>query len=407
MSALITGVGALTPVGADAPATFDALLAGRSGVTRLDEEWAAELATNLAAPAAVDPGEVLDRVEARTLDRSARLALVAAREAWADAGRPDCDPTRIAVVVGTGIGGVLTLLTQYDALRERGPRAVSPYAIPMLMPNAPAVTVALDIGARGQVRATVSACAAGADAIALGADLIAAGAADVVVAGGAEAAIHPLPMAAFARMRALSTYDGDPAAASRPFDAGRDGFVLGEGAGIVVLESEAHARARGARVYAAVAGSGVTADSHHLTAPDPRGAGAERAMRLALAAAKCSADELDYVNPHATSTPIGDAAETAALRAVLGSRAHDVAVSATKSMTGHLLGAAGAVEAVVTALSIARGRVHPTINRDKPDEACDLDVVPEGARDLAIRAALSNSFGFGGHNVSLLLRAVS
>ena len=399
---LITGIGAVTPVGDDAPSTWAALLAGVSGVGLLDDDWAADLPVRIAARVKTDPAERLDRVEARTLDRAQRLALLAAREAWADAGTPDVAPERLAVVVGSGIGGALTLLEQADVLREKGPRRVSPHLVPMLMPNGPAATVGLALGAQAQVRATVSACASGADAIALALDLLRAGRADVVVAGGSEACIHPLPLAGFAQMRALSPRHDDPQAASRPFDIDRDGFVMGEGAGIVVLETAEHAAARGARAYAELAGAGITADAHHVTAPEPTGAGAARAMRLALEDAGLSPRDIGYVNGHATSTPIGDIAEAQAIRSVIG----DVPVSATKSMTGHLLGAAGAVEAIVTALSVRDGRLHRTLNYDKPDERCDLDVVPEGARDVALTAALSNSFGFGGHNVALAIRKV-
>ncbi|HEU0131109.1 MAG TPA: beta-ketoacyl-ACP synthase II [Mycobacteriales bacterium] len=402
MPVYITGIGAVTPVGDTAAETWRALLAGESGVRLLEEERYADLPVRIAAPLKTDPAERLDRVEARTLDRSQRVALVAAREAWADAGTPGVDPERLAVVVGTGIGGATTLLDQWDTLREKGPRRVSPFTVPMLMPNGPAAIVGLDIGARGPVRSTVSACASGADAIALAYDTIVAGLADVVVAGGTEACIHPLPLAGFAQMRALSTRHDDPAAASRPFDAERDGFVMGEGAGIVVLESAEHAARRGAAVYAELAGVGVTADAHHLTAPEPTGEGAARAMRLALAWAGLAPEEVGYVNAHATSTPVGDVAEAAAIRSVLGS----VPVSATKSMTGHLLGAAGAVEAIVTALSVRDGVVHPTRNHDKPDERCDVDCVPEGARRVPLEAALSNSFGFGGHDVCLAFRRV-
>jgi 3-oxoacyl-[acyl-carrier-protein] synthase II len=400
---LVTGVGMTTPVGGDAATTWRALLAGQSGVGVVDDEWAADLPVRLAARVQVDPADVLDRVEARTLDRAQRLALVAAREAWADAGAPDVDPERLAVVVGTGIGGVLTLLDSYDTLKDRGPRRVSPHTVPMLMANGPAATIGLELGARAQVRTPVSACASGADALALALDLLRLGRADVVVAGGTEAAVHALPLAGFAQMRALSTRHDDPTAASRPFDAERDGFVLGEGAGILVLETEEHARRRGATVIAELAGAGVTSDAHHVTAPEPTGAGAARAMVLALSDAGLASGDVGYVNGHATSTPVGDVAEASAVRSVLGPA---TPISATKSMTGHLLGAAGAVEAVVTALSVRDGVVHPTINYDKPDEQCDVDCVAEGARALDLRAALCNSFGFGGHNVSLAFRKV-
>jgi 3-oxoacyl-[acyl-carrier-protein] synthase II len=403
MKVVITGIGAVTPVGDTAAETWAALLAGKSGVALItDDERVADLPVRIAGQLKTDPAERLDRVEARNLDRTQRVALIAAREAWADAGKPDVDPERLSVVVGTGIGGAITLLDQWDTLREKGPRRVSPFTVPMLMPNGPAGLIGLEIGAQGPVRATVSACASGADAIALAYDTILLGRADVVVTGGTEACIHPIPLAGFAQMRALSTRQDDPEAASRPFDADRDGFVMGEGAGILVLESEEHALARGATIYAELAGVGITADSHHMTAPEPTGAGAARAMRLALECAGLAPEQIGYVNGHATSTPIGDVAEANAIRSVVG----NVPVSATKSMTGHLLGAAGAVEAIVTALSVRDGVLHPTRNYEKPDEQCDVDCVPEGARRVAVEAALSNSFGFGGHNVSLAIRKV-
>jgi 3-oxoacyl-[acyl-carrier-protein] synthase II len=403
MNVVITGIGAVTPVGDTAAETWAALLAGESGVGVLEDERYADLPVRLAARLKTRPVERLDRIEGRNLDDTQRLALIASREAWADAGTPDVDPTRLAVVVGTGIGGANTLLDQWDTLREKGSRRVSPFTVPMLMPNSPAGTVGLDLGAQGPVRATVSACASGADAIALAYDTIVNGRADVVVTGGTEACIHPIPLAGFAQMRALSSRHDDPHGASRPFDADRDGFVMGEGAAILVIESAEHAATRGATVYAELAGAGITADSHHMTAPEPTGAGAARAMRMALEQAGLAPEQIGYVNAHATSTPVGDVAEASAIRAVLGS----VPVSATKSMTGHLLGAAGALEAVVTALSVRDGIVHPTRNYEKPDERCDVDCVPEGARRLALEAALSNSFGFGGHNVSLAFRSVS
>jgi 3-oxoacyl-[acyl-carrier-protein] synthase II len=407
---LVTGLGATTPVGGDMPSTWAALLAAESGVRRLDADWAADLPVQIAAPVAVEPTEVLDRVEARTLDRSQQLALVAAREAWGDAGLGPgaVPPERLAVVVASGIGGVLTLLAQYDVLREKGARRVSPHTVPMLMPNGPAATVGLDLVARAGVHAPVSACASGAEAIALALDLLRAGRADVVVAGGTEAAIHALPIAGFAAMRALSTRDGDPREASRPYDKARDGFVLGEGAAVLVLETEEHARARGAQVYAELAGAGMSSDAHHVAAPEPTGAGAARAIALALTDAGLDAGDIAHVNAHATSTPLGDVAEAAALRTALGDAAAEVCVTATKSCTGHLLGAAGALEAAVTVLSLHHGQVPPTRNLDDPDDDVALDVVrfepralPEGT------AALSNSFGFGGHNATLAFKAVS
>jgi len=403
---VVTGLGATTPLGGDVASTWAGLLAGSSGVRALTEEWAAELPARIAAPVAVDPSEVLDRVVARTLDRSQQLALIAAREAWADAGSPVVDPERLAVVVASGVGGVTTLLSAYDILREKGPRRVSPHTVPMLMPNGPAATVGLELGARGGVHTPVSACASGAEAISLGLDLIRAGRADIVVAGGTEACVHALPMAAFAAMRALSTRNDEPTRASRPYDKGRDGFVLGEGAGIVVLESAAHAAARGASVHAVLAGSGITSDAHHIAAPDPAGTGAARAMSLALRDAGLAPADVVHLNAHATSTPAGDVAEALAIRSVFGAHAGSVAVTATKSMTGHLLGAAGAVEAIAAILAL-KHRISPaTANLDDPDDEVGLDVVRLEPRALSAGAAVSNSFGFGGHNVALVVTPV-
>jgi 3-oxoacyl-[acyl-carrier-protein] synthase II len=413
---VVTGLGATTPLGGDVASTWAGLLDARSGVRRIDDEWAADLPVRIAAPAAVDPTEVLDRVEARTLDRSQQLALVAAREAWADAGFSadvGVDPERLAVVVATGIGGVLTLLAQYDVLRERGARRVSPHTVPMLMPNGPAATVGLALTARAGVHTPVSACASGAEAIALALDLLRAGRADVVVAGGAEAAIASLPIAGFAAMRALSTREDQPDAASRPYDKARDGFVLGEGAALLVLETEEHARSRGARIYAELAGAGISADAHHVAAPEPTGAGAARALSLAMRDAGLQPGDVVHVNAHATSTPLGDIAEAKALRTALGDAVNAIPVTATKSCTGHLLGAAGALEAAVTVLSLHHGVVPPTRNLDDPDDEVGLDVVrfePRALRPVGAAgkecAALSNSFGFGGHNVTVAFKAV-
>lgn len=403
---LVTGLGTTSPVGGDVTSTWSALTAGQSGVGRLKQDWAADLGAQIAAEVAVDPTDVLDRVKARRLDRSGQLALVAALEAWNDAGfsteegADGPDPLRLAVACASGIGGVTTLLSNYDALKEKGPRRVSPLAIPMLMPNGPAASIGLAIGARAGVHTPVSACASGNEAIALGIDLIRAGRADVVVAGGTEAAVHVLPMAAFGQMRALSTRNDAPESASRPWDKGRDGFVLGEGAAVLVLESEEHARARGATVYAEVAGAGITADSHDIAQPDPAGAGATRAMKQALEAAGIAPGDVGHVNAHATSTPQGDVAEAAAIRNALGAAADGVVLTSTKSMTGHLLGAAGALEAVACVLALREGVVPPTINLDDPEDL-GLDIATT-ARDMpAGKAALNNSFGFGGHNVAV------
>jgi 3-oxoacyl-[acyl-carrier-protein] synthase II len=404
---VITGLGATSPVGGDVATTWTALLEGHSGVNALTHDWAQQLGTQIAAEVAVDPTEVLDRVKARRLDRSGQLALVAANEAWADSGLADggVDPERLGVAMASGIGGVQTLLSNYEAHRENGPRRVSPLAIPMLMPNSPAANIGLAIGAKAGVHTPVSACASGNEAIALGIDMIRLGRADVVVCGGTEAAVHVLPMAAFGQMMALSKRNDDPGAASRPWDKGRDGFVLGEGAAGVVLESAEHAEARGARVYAEAAGAGITADSHDIAQPDPAGLGATRAMKMCLREADMEPSEVVHINAHATSTPLGDLAEAGAIRNALGSAADGMILTSTKSMTGHLLGAAGALESVATVLALYNRVVPPTINLDDPEDI-GLDVavkprdLPEG--DLA---ALNNSFGFGGHNVALAFRS--
>jgi len=398
---VVTGIGATTPLGGDAASTWEGMLAGRSGVTKIAEEWAERLPVRIAAPMAVDPSTVIDRVKMRRLDRCEAAALIAAQEAWADSGMADAglDSERLAVVVGSGIGGATTLLNQDDILEAQGARKVSPHTVPMLMPNGPAAWVGLELGAQAGVHAPVSACATGAEAIAWGLDIIRSGRADVVVAGGTEAVIQPLPIAGFASMRAMSTRNDDPQAASRPFDKGRDGFVLGEGAGIVVLERADHAAARGAKVYARLAGAGMTSDGYDIVQPDPAGHGIVRAMRAALRDAGIDPRDVRHVNAHATSTPVGDIAEIHALREVLGP--HPV-VTATKSMHGHLLGAAGAVEAIATLLAVHHDIVPPTINLDDPDDALELDVAAHKARELEIPAALNDSFGFGGHNAVLV-----
>jgi 3-oxoacyl-[acyl-carrier-protein] synthase II len=409
----VTGLGATSPVGGDAPSTWDALLEGRSGVRSLEQEWAQQLSTTIAAEVAVDPTEVLERVKARRLDRSGQLALVAGLEAWADAGLAAEEgedakvaSERLGVAMASGIGGVQTLLSNYDSLNAKGPRRVSPLAIPMLMPNSPAANIGLAIGARAGVHTPVSACASGNEAIALGIDMIRLGRADVVVVGGTEAAVHPLPMAAFGNMMALSKRNDDPAAASRPWDKGRDGFVLGEGAAALVLESEEHARARGAKVYAEAAGAGITADSHDIAQPDPVGRGATRAMEMALREADMSPEEVVHINAHATSTPQGDLAEATAIKNALGSAAGNLVLTSTKSMTGHLLGAAGALESVATVLALHHRIVPPTINLEDPeDTGLDVATEPRKLGDGPV-AGLNNSFGFGGHNVAIAFRGV-
>ncbi|MEV4620010.1 beta-ketoacyl-ACP synthase II [Asanoa sp. NPDC049573] len=398
---VVTGLGATTPLGGDVASTWDAMLAGRSGVGPLTQEWAGQLPVRIAAQLAVEPTEKIDRVKLRRLDRSEAIALIAAYEAWADAGLADSglDPERLAVSIGSGIGGATTLLAQDDILEASGPRRVSPHTVPMLMPNGPAAWVGLELGAQAGVHSVASACATGAEAIALGLDMIRAGRADVVVAGGTEAVIHPLPIAGFASMRAMSTRNDEPEKASRPWDKARDGFVLGEGAGVLVLERADHAAARGARVYARVAGAGLTSDGYDIVQPHPEGRGAIRAIAKAIADAGVAKSDIVHVNAHATSTPVGDLAEIVALHAALGG--HPV-VTATKSMTGHLLGAAGALESIAAILAIRDSVVPPTINLDDPDDKLDLDVAANKTRPLEIPAALNNSFGFGGHNVALV-----
>ncbi|MCY7397139.1 MAG: beta-ketoacyl-ACP synthase II [Nocardioides sp.] len=400
----VTGMGMTTPVGGDLPSTWEALLAGRSGIRHLTEDWAEELPVKIAGRVAVEPTEVLERVKARRLDRSAQFAMVAAMEAWRDAGLEgvQLDSERVGVACASGIGGVTTLLDNYDVLKAKGARRVSPLAVPMLMPNAPAANISLYVGARAAVNTPVSACASGNEAIALALDQIRLGRADVVVAGGTEAAIHPLPMAAFANMMALSKNASDPTTVSRPWDTARDGFVLGEGAGILILESEEHARARGARIYAEVLGAGITADGHDIAQPDPQGRGGARAILRALGEAEISATDIVHINAHATSTPQGDIAEGLMIHATLGAQAPHVVVTSTKSMTGHLLGAAGAIESIATVLALHHRTVPPTINLDDRDPQVDLDIAT-AVRELPSGdiAALNNSFGFGGANVAV------
>ena len=407
---VVTGIGATSPIGGTAPESWTALLAGESGVRSLTQDWVAalELPVTFAAEAKVRPEEVLARQEIKRLDPSSQFALISAREAWADAGLTDAgiDPDRIGVDYSTGIGGLWTLLDAWDTLKEKGPRRVLPMTIPMLMPNAAAAAVSMSLGARAYARTDVSACASSTEAIANAYDHLQKGYADVVVAGGTEAVVHPLPLAAFAAMQALSKRNDDPATASRPYDISRDGFVLGEGAGSIVLETEEHALARGARIYAELAGGGVTSDSYHITAPDPEGSGAARAVYAALGQAGATPDEVSHINAHATSTPVGDIAEYKALLAVFGERVHSIPVSATKAATGHLLGGTGALEAIFTILALHNRTAPPTINLTSQDPEILLDVVtsprPLGDGPLL---AISNSFGFGGHNSVVAFRS--
>ncbi|GGB92276.1 beta-ketoacyl-[acyl-carrier-protein] synthase family protein [Cellulomonas carbonis] len=403
---VITGMGATTPLGGDVPSTWRAALAGTSGARTLENDWAEkyEIPVSFAAQLAVPATDVLPRPETKRMDPSAQYAVVAAREAWQDAGITDVDQDRLGVVVSSGIGGIWTTLDAWDTLRAKGARRVLPMTVPMLMPNSPTAYVELELGARAGAHALVSACASGAEAIGYGMEMIRTGRADVVVAGGTEAAIHPMPIAAFAASRTLSTRNDDPAAASRPYDTARDGFVLGEGAGVLVLESAEHAAARGARVYARLAGVGLSADGYHMTSPEPSGRGQIAAMRAALQDAAVSTTDVVHVNAHATSTVVGDLIEARSVRAVLGDDADGVALSATKSMTGHLLGGAGALETIFTVLAVHARTAPPTINVDDPDPELVLDLVrePRTLRDGQV-AAINNSFGFGGHNVALVV----
>ncbi len=408
---VVTGVGATTPVGGTAHSTWDAIVAGRSGVRTLEADWVAEyeLPVAFAATLHTPAAESLARVEVRRNDPAGQYALIASRDAWADAGLEvgDVEPERLGVAIGSGIGGVWTLLDQWDTLRERGARRVFPLAVPMLMPNGPAAAVSLDLGARAGAHCPVSACASGAEGMGLAMKMIREGRADVMVAGGTEAAIHPVTVAAFAAMKALSTRNDDPEQASRPYDTNRDGFVMGEGAGVVVLEELEHAQARGATIYAELSGVGLSSDAYHITAGHPEGEGAARAMLEAVNDAGLELGDIAHINAHATSTPVGDVAETKAIHRAFGDRASEIPVTATKSMTGHLLGAAGALEAVLTVLSLHHRLVPPTINLTDQDPEIDLSVVTGEAQALPDGdiAALNNSFGFGGANVALTFRS--
>jgi 3-oxoacyl-[acyl-carrier-protein] synthase II len=400
---VVTGLGATTPLGGDVASTWAALLAGKSGVRLLTEDWRELLPVHFAARVAIEPADQMERVEMRRLDRSEQFALVASREAWKDAGVPDVDKERLGVVIASGIGGVITLLDQFDNLKEKGARGVSPHTVPMLMPNGPAANVGLELQARAGVHTPVSACASGAEAIGYALEMIRTNRADIIVSGGVEAAIHQLPMAGFAAMKALSTRNDAPARASRPYDADRDGFVLGEGGGVLILEEYEHAKARGAKIYCELVGQGLSSDGYHIAAPDPDGSGVQRAIKFALANANLSTKDIVHLNAHATSTPAGDVAEANALRLALGKDADHVAVSATKSMTGHLLGGAGAIESVFIVKALQERLAPPTINIENLDPAVTIDVVRDTARSLPSGqiAALNDSFGFGGHNVVL------
>ena len=406
---VVTGLGATTPIGGDVDSTWKALLAGQSGVRLLTEDWRELLPVHFAARVAIEPADQMERVEMRRLDRSEQFALVASREAWKDAGSPDeVDKERLGVVIASGIGGVITLLDQFVNLNEKGARAVSPHTVPMLMPNGPAANVGLELQAKAGVHTPVSACASGAEAIGYAFEMIKNNRADIVVTGGVEAAIHQLPMAGFAAMKALSTRNDAPARASRPYDVDRDGFVLGEGGGILVIEDYEHAKARGAKIYCEIGGQGLSSDGYHIAAPDPDGSGVQRAIKFALENSGLSTKDIVHLNAHATSTPAGDVAEANALRKALGKDADHVAVSATKSMTGHLLGGAGAIESVFIVKALQDRLAPPTINIENLDPAVTVDVVRDTPRPLPSGdiAALNDSFGFGGHNVVLAFKSL-
>jgi 3-oxoacyl-[acyl-carrier-protein] synthase II len=406
---VVTGLGASSPLGGNVADTWKALLAGESGVHSLTHDWIDqyELPVTFAAEAKVRPEEVLARPEAKRLDPSSQFAVISAREAWADAGAPDVDPERLGVDYATGIGGLWSLLDAWDTLRERGPRRVLPMTVPMLMPNAASAAISMSFHARAFARTVASACASSTESIANAYEHLQLGLADVIIAGGTESAIHPITLASFSSMQALSKRNDSPETASRPYNVDRDGFVMGEGAASLVMETEEHALARGARIYAEVAGGGVTADSYHITANDPEGRGASRAVALALEQAGASPDDVAHINAHATSTPVGDIAEYAALKVAFGDRLHDIPVSATKGATGHLLGGTGALEAIFTILALHERTAPPTINLTEQDPAIPLDVVTSPralpAGDLL---AISNSFGFGGHNAVIAIRSV-
>lgn len=406
---VVTGIGASSPIGGTAPDSWSALLGGASGARTLEYDWVEQynLPVTFAAQAAVRPDTVLERPVAKRLDPSSQFALVAAMEAWADAGSPDVEPERLGVDFATGIGGLWTLLDAWDTLREKGPRRVLPMTVPMLMPNAAAGNLSLHFGARAYARTVASACASSTEALVNAVEHLRDGLADVVVAGGTESVIHPVTIASFSSMQALSKRNDSPETASRPASIDRDGFVMGEGAGVLILETEEHATARGAKIYGVVAGGGVTADSYHITANDPEGAGAARAVRLALDMAGASADDVTHINAHATSTPVGDPNEYVALKSVFGDRIDEIPVSATKASTGHLLGGTGALEAIFTVLALRDRVAPPTINITEQDPAVPFrlsgEPTPLGAGD---QLAISNSFGFGGHNAVVAFASV-
>ena len=403
---VVTGLGVVSPLGCDARRMYERLVAGESGVAEITRFDHSDQRVHIAAEVeGFDPEDYLEKRKIRRLDLFSRFAVGAAKGAAADAGfdpRPEAE--RVGAVIGSGVGGLQTLHLEIEKLLTQGPERTNPLLVPMMIPNMGAAHVSLELGTKGPLSSTCTACAAGSDAIGLAFEILRRGAADAMFAGGSEAPISPVGLAGFAAARTLSRRNDDPTAASRPFDRGRDGFVMGEGAGCLLLEELGHARARGARVYAELAGAGMSSDSFHMTAPDETGKSQARAMKAALAEAGLAPIDVDYVNAHGTATPPGDIAETKAIKAALGEHAAKVAISSSKSMIGHCLGASGAIEAVAAVLTIVNGVIHPTINLTDPDPECDLDYVPLTAREARVDVAASNSFGFGGHNVTLVFR---
>ena len=407
---VVTGMGAITPLGSDVTSTWQAMTEGRSGIGRVTLFDASQLKSQVAAEVKnYTPTDYFEAKEARRLDRYTQFALIAAGQALKDSGLQITaeNADRVGAVVGTGIGGIGTLLKEYETMQTKGPNRVSPFFVPMMLADVAPGLIAINYGAKGPNMVVTSACASSANAIGEAMRMIRCGDADAIIVGGSEACILSLAMAGFGVMQALSTRNDDPEHASRPFDARRDGFVTAEGAAFMVIERLGHARARGARIYAEVAGYGATADAFHITAPSQDGEGAVRAMQHALADAGLSAADVDYLNAHGTSTPLNDPMETKAIKTVFGEQAYKVPISSTKSMVGHLLGAAGALEGLVCVKAILTGIIPPTINYEVPDPECDLDYVPNEARQATVRVALSNSFGFGGHNACLIFRALS
>ncbi|MCT1865997.1 beta-ketoacyl-ACP synthase II [Dermabacter sp. p3-SID358] len=401
---VVTGLGTFNPLGVDIESSWEAALAGTSSAHTLENDWAERygLAVNFACRVAGDPLDHLSKPEAKKLDPNGQYAMIAAREAWKDAGSPEVDPLRLGVVVGTGIGGVWTILDQWDTVKERGARRVNPFTVPMLMANSAAAHIEIEFGAKAGAHTPVSACASGAEALAHGLDFVRSGRADIAIVGGTEGCVHPLPLAGFANIRALSTRNDSPETASRPYDRDRDGFVLGEGAGIMVIETEEHAKARGAHIYAYLAGRGMASDAHHISAPSTEGQA--RAIRESLTDAGLAARDVVHVNAHGTSTPLGDLNELESISIALEGQTDQVVVTSTKSMTGHLLGGAGAVESIFTILALHNRVAPPTINIENLDEGVTMDVANGKPRELPSGdiAAINNAFGFGGHDMSVV-----